>query len=386
MSKAILCSECQSLQAILYCADDQTYLCLDCSNSHLDHRITRLNPCHHCKERQATHICSFCKSEDEDNYQMCVICKPLYHANKAKEQDEGDVKKEQHVVKAIPKPRKPTVPFSQMFASDARIISTRKQVKVVVGQDQKEDMNHIRAKIKKMLAIANNAGTSDEAKQASQVAANWMAKYQLSQFDVATAGQLEEGDYMIQVRNAQNEDQTDKEWIYELSNQVARMFPSFVKTYSHGISDFDKYCFGKTHADTYCFLGVEDSAWNACELFCELFGIIAHAQAMAKFTKRFTRAVALDSYAYGMVKGMPLQDFVDAPALLRDFSEGDREKMLIIREAGNAVVERIWNRKTWSKDTKIKNVKRRDYAAMRAGQEDGANIKLSDKRVKRIEM
>ncbi len=359
----LLCTECSNQNdandAILYCATEKINLCVACSEQHIDHRLARLELCVHCQERHATHNCSICKRRH------CTECQPIHHPKGTKE----------HAVRALPLPRKPTVPFAKMFAADARIISTRKEVKI--GNAQVEDMARIKSKVKKMLAIAGNAGNQSEAKQASHIAATWMAKYQLSQFDVATSGQLEEGDYMVQIRDPKQQVGTDKEWIMKLCNKVAQLFPCFVKSYHRG-----SY-YGAV--DTYCYLGVEDSAWNACELFCELFGIVAHHHALAKYTRRFVTAVSLDSYAYGMVQGMPLKEFVDAPELLRDFSEGDRNKMLIIRQAGNAVVEKAWNRHSWGKDVANK-FKRKDYSAMQAGRQDGARVSLSDKRVKRIEM
>ena len=156
-----------------------------------------------------------------------------------------------------------------------------------------------------MLKLAANPGTVEEGLHASKVAMHWIEKYQLNQASLSS-DLLHCAEYEIEVRldteawrGADKAFQSScNTWICALATKVARIYTDFVKGFTKKVRLFDHTWFSVV------FVGVEDAAWSATDIFCSLFRMICHYARVMIRTGKYHAVKSIESYAMGLVNGL----------------------------------------------------------------------------------
>lgn len=384
----LACSKCGlTSSTLIECQQDESIFCIDCAQEHVEHALRYVVRCQDCKEKVGHYTCDTCLS-NADSYPVCAQCQNESHPTRRQlrklksevsSDDAHDVKKRPWGSRTMR-----AEAFDGTYCIGTTMPDRQKLASTTEGDSatSQEHLSRIKDKIAKMLRLAGNPGTNQEGSHAGRVAAEWMSKYQLSKYDMAVKGEMVGGDYRIHLRStapnrikaARAFGSACETWVRQLTSRVASVFPQFVEWYeSNNYQTYKK-----------CFLGVEDAAWSAAELLCELIDIVCKYTRVMVLSGRFKTALAIESYANGMVDGLNVKSFADLPELLKGMSDADKNKMAVISGAGMQVVQRMRSKHNF---TNIKEKNRRmDWDAYYKGKDDGRGAHDRGSKRLRIEM
>lgn len=226
-------------------------------------------------------------------------------------------------------------------------------------------LEQIKTRIIKMLKLADNPGTLAEGRHAQRLATRWMQKYRLSHYDLAKSNALFAGSYEVLLRFT-GEDSGEEMyesacqfWLAELANRVASVFPQLVYNFT---KSKDLPLIGKRHFK--CFAGIEDAAWSAAILYCSLARIVSDYIRVAVSTNRFTSYSAIESYAFGLVRG------IDVRPRANDSDTG--QELAVIQIAAKKLIDPYRIRYNAPAAVVERSI---DPSAFSAGQQDGADIR-----------
>ena len=372
-----ICETCSKPSSVLIeCRDDDGVYCIECAQNHETHCLRYVVRCNDCHSNISTFICQTCSNHSD--YHVCSECQVKLHPTQ-RQLRKRSIKKD-HYIKSNDdeghclKKRSFGTRTSRhemydgLYCIRAKLPLRQESRRSEATKESDEHLVRIKERIAKMLRLAGNPGTGEEGAHASRVAAEWMSKYQLSKYDLAIKGEMEGGDYKVYLfSTAPNQDRARRSfvsasqtWLQNLTIRVQSVFPHFIETYTSTYSLW---------AIPYkAFLGVEDAAYSACELFRDLLDIVCKYTKIMVLSGRFKSFMAIESYAIGMVDGLNVKTFAQIPELMKDMTEDDKNKMTVISDAGKTIIQEMRSRHNF-RGLKTKSNKM-DWDAYAKGKKD----------------
>ena len=346
------CGQCYVKKVPLFeCAFNGSLYCTSCIQAeHLAESLRYVRKCSLCKIAPSTITCETCRK-----MMICGPCQAKFH----RDHDCIPMQWPKH-----PKTRHHEGIHRLMLLTPSRNIQITPDASLLRMKDR----------VIKMLRLAANPGTIEEGKHAAKLATQWMEKYQLDKATLLSENESPScGEYEIQVRMSTDAWQgADKvfqsacvTWIRDLAILVADIHTDFVKGFAKKMYLFDHTWYSIT------FIGIEDAAWSAVDLFCELFRMICCYINIMVVSGRYTEIKTIESYAMGLVKGLAARKF---KTKLQRTEKSDE-----LYEIRNAARIRIAQ---WSEQKRItvsgnRRIKKIDVRAHEEGRYDSTSVESS---------